>query len=119
MKRLVPLYDATAPIACTITPGEIPARIELVERIRQHMTSLERTEHGLLLHFPRCADIEADLHRFATDEKRCCEFWGFEIHADPALAFRWDAPPDAQDLMDRLQSFFDGNESLTDLAGLL
>jgi hypothetical protein len=32
--RLVPIYDATAPIACTITDAEIPERVALVERIR-------------------------------------------------------------------------------------
>jgi hypothetical protein len=118
MKR-IPIYDDTAPIACTITSDEIPARVELLERMRTDLDRLERTEHGLLLHFPLQDDIEADLRRFAVDEKRCCEFWGFDVASGDDLTLRWDAPPAAADLIARLQAFFEGEEPALDLAGLL
>src|SRR5262245_59191234 len=97
--KVIPIYDDTKPISCTIGQDEIPARIELVERMRMSVRAIERTAHGMLLHFPSRDDIEADLEQFAVDEKRCCEFWGFAIHrrADE-LTFRWDAPPAAVDL---------------------
>ncbi|HEX7167822.1 MAG TPA: hypothetical protein VF230_12645 [Acidimicrobiales bacterium] len=123
MKR-IPIYDATAPIACTISDAEIPDRVELVERMRSNRDRLERTEHGLLLHFPSRADIEADLRQFAVDEKRCCEFWGFDVvtdaeDGDGGLALRWDGPDTAAPILDRLAAFFEGDDPLLDLAGLL
>lgn len=117
--KLIPLYDETAPIACTISEDEIPGRIELVERMRSNLERLERTEHGMLLHFPVQPDIEADLQRFVVDEKRCCEFWGFEVVRGEDLTLRWDAPPSAGELVDRLEEFFTGDEPALALAGLL
>jgi hypothetical protein len=118
--KLIPLYDETAPIACTISADEIPARVAIIERMRDRLERLERTEHGLLLHFPPGdRDLEADLHRFAVDEKRCCEFWGFDVITDDRLALRWDAPPTAAELIDRLEEFFRGDVAALDLAGLL
>jgi hypothetical protein len=117
--KLIPLYDATAPVACTITSDEIPARVELIERMRSNLDQVERTEYGLLLRFPALDDIESDLNRFAIDEKRCCEFWGFEVARGEDLTLRWDAPPTAGDLIDRLEAFFRGDVPALDLAGLL
>jgi hypothetical protein len=117
--KLIPLYDETAPIACTISEEEIPGRIELVERMRSNLERLERTDLGMLLHFAIRPDIEADLRRFAVDEKRCCEFWGFDVFSDGDLTLRWDAPPSASELVDRLEEFFMGNEPASALAGLL
>ena len=62
-----PIYDASAAIACTATSEEIPTRIEQVERMRTNLDRLERTPHGLLLHFPNRPDIDADLRKFTLD----------------------------------------------------
>lgn len=119
MKR-IPLFDASAPVACTITEAEVPERLELIERIRTNLDRLDRTEAGMVLHFPARSDIEADLRKFAVDEKRCCEFWGFEVvQESDGLAFRWEAPPDAAGLVDRLASFLTGSEPASSLRGLL
>jgi hypothetical protein len=116
----IPMYDATAPMTCTIGGDEIPARIELVERMRQNLELLERTEHGLLLHFPDRPDIHGDLARFVVDEKRCCQFWGFAINnTDGDLTLRWDAPPAANELIAKIEAYFDGDELLTSIRGLL
>ncbi len=117
--KQIPVYDATAPIACTIDASEIPQRLDLVERMRTNLTSLERTDHGMVLHFPIRDDIEADLHQFAVDEKRCCQFWGFEVLTGEDLALRWDAPPTANDIVDQLETFFRGDEPASTLASLL
>ena len=120
MKR-IPLYDAAAPIACTIAADEIPGRIELLERMRDNLVRFDRTEHGLLLHYPERDDIAADLRRFAVDEKRCCAFWGFDVeHDGDDLRLRWDGPPTAAAIVDRIAAFFAGEGQLDlDLAGLL
>lgn len=116
----IPIYDETAPISCTIGNDEIPERIELVERMRHHLEHIDRTDHGMLLHFPHRPDIENDLRRFAVDEKRCCQFWGFAVDADShGLTLRWDGPPDAEDLIRRLLAYFEGDQPLTSISGLL
>ena len=115
----LPLYDATAPIVCTIGGGEVQERIGQFERLRTHVRRLERTDHGLLLHFAADPDLESELRRFVVAEKQCCGFWGFDVEAGPSgLTVRWDAPPAAQELVDRLVGYFDGTGS-TDIAGLL
>lgn len=116
----IPIYDASAPICCTIEGAEIPERIELVERMRHDLDRIERLEHGMRLHFPARPDTEADLRRFATDEKRCCQFWGFAVEThDDEVTLRWEAPPAAAGLIDRLISYFEGDEPLTAITGLL
>ena len=116
----IPIYDATAPIVCTIGSEEIPDRIALVERMRERLAGIERSEHGLLLRFEPDDEVEADLQRFAVDEKRCCQFWGFAVEATGVdLALRWDGPPDAGELLDRLMAYFEGDTPLTEVTGLL
>ena len=116
----IPIYDATAPITCTIGTDEISGRIELLERMRTNLRRLEHTDHGLVLHFDRRNDVEADLRRFAVDEKRCCQFWGFAVDAaDDELTLRWDAPPDARDLLSEIATYLEGDQPLTELSGLL
>lgn len=118
--KSIPLYDETKPIACTIERDEIPARIELIERMRTRLQTIERTEHGMLLRFPNRPDIGSDLERFTVDEKRCCEFWGFAIEtSELELMLQWEAPPGASELVDRLLAYFMGDEPLSGVAGLL
>ena len=116
----IPIYDATAPIACTIGNGEIPERIELVERLRANVGSVERTADGLLLRFAATAANESDVRRFAIDEKRCCQFWGFAIDVSvDEVRLQWDGPPAAGELLDRLHRCLTGTEPISALSGLL
>ena len=114
-----PIHDATAPIVCTAGSDEIPTRIGQLERMRTALVHVERTEHGLLLELPNDTALEADVRRFTVDEKRCCQFWGFEIGTSPdQITLRWDGPPDTADFLDRLHSYFVGNEPITAISGL-
>lgn len=118
--KSIPIYDATAPITCTIGTDEVSGRIELVERMRRNIDQVDRTEDGLLLRFPNRPEIDRDLRRFAVDEKRCCQFWGFAVQvAGEALTLRWDGPPETSSLLDRLLAYFRGDEPLTSISGLL
>jgi hypothetical protein len=112
--------DVTAPIACTASGDEIPVRIGQVEHLRDQLRSIDRTPDGLLLHFDPDADLQAHLERFVADEKRCCQFWGFEIRASAEeLSLRWDGPPDVQTFLDELLRYFQSDEPLTARTGLL
>lgn len=98
----------------------MPKRIAQIEALREHMTRVDRTGHGLLLHFPNTAEIEANIRRFASDEKRCCQFWGLEVDANgDALTLQWDGPPNVADFLDRLHAFLLSNEKLSAATGLL
>ena len=115
----IPIHDESVPIVCTIGAEEIPERIALTEHLRQNLVRIERTEHGLLLTFPDRPEIEADLHQFAIDEKRCCQFWGFAVdRRTSALTLRWDGPPASGELLDRLLAYFEGDEPITAISGV-
>jgi hypothetical protein len=115
----IPLFDETAPIACTITPDEVGERVELLEHLRARLVRIERTGHGLLLGFPAGPTEEAALRRFAVDEQRCCRFWGFAVAAgDDVVTLQWDGPPAAAALLDRLHAWFQGSEPLATIAEL-
>jgi len=119
--RRIPIYDATEPIVCTIDGAAVESRLAQIERMRSALTAIDRTEHGLLLHFPVDAEVEADVRRFAVDEKACCAFWGFDVTGDDAeVLLRWDAPPTAGDLLDQILVALEGDEPIaTALSGLL
>lgn len=120
VKLLLPLYDVTAPVVCTISPEDKADRIAVMNRMRAATTSIERTHIGLLLHFPREAALEAAVRRFALDEKRCCQFWGFAVVADDdELVLRWDGPPTAGPLLDTLESVLRSGDPIESIEGLL
>jgi hypothetical protein len=119
-KTPIPIYDDTAPIACTITNTEVPERVDIVERMRSAVTAIERTPTGLLLRFPDTPDVRTDLATFVVDEKRCCQFWGFDvIDSVDSVALRWDGPPAVDRLLDELQTFFTSDAPVSTLEGLL
>jgi hypothetical protein len=119
MRRL-PFVDDDAPIACSLSPGEVPDRIAVLERLRDTAVAVERTPHGLLLRFPTDDDVEADVRRFAVEEQRCCTFWAFSVTAEPAgVTLRWDGPPASAGLLDHLHRFLLGDEPIGSLGGLL
>ena len=116
----IPLYDETAPIACTLDAADLEARLEQMERRRAALVGTARTEHGLSLRFAASPEIEPELERFVVDEKACCEFWGFAVsHADDEFVLRWDGPPSVSALLDGLLAFFDGESSIEEVRGLL
>ena len=110
----IPIYDDTAPIACTASNEEIAIRIETVERMRSSLRSIERTEQGVRLHFPADAATRADVQQFTVDEKACCQFWGFEVHDTvDGISLRWDGPPRVTQFFDELVAFFESDKPLT------
>ena len=88
--------------------------------MRTNLRAVYRTRDGLLLRFAATAGNEADVRRFAIDEKRCCQFWGFAVGVDnDELILRWDAPPAAGEIIDQLHRYLTGTEPMDALTGLL
>ena len=120
MKHPIPIHDATAPIACTAGAAELPARKEQIARLRSFGPAVERTEHGMLLHFVDGGEVAAELADFVVAEQGCCAFWGFEIAtAEGSRTLRWDGPPAVGGILDQLTAFFEGDAELDLLEGLL
>lgn len=113
-----PIHDPDQPIACTIEARDVADHIEVLERIRQEVTSVERTAHGVVLVLPATEVNVDDLQRFATVEKQCCAFWGFALdHQTDAVRLRWDGPPDTATFMDHLTGYLDGRLPIGTLFG--
>jgi hypothetical protein len=119
MTRL-PIYDATVPVVCTASSDEIPARLATIEQLRSKLRSLNRTPHGLVLHFPPDDATTAEVRQFTVDEQACCRFWGFEVHASyDETTLRWDGPPRVVAFFDELVRFLDGDEPAASFPGFL
>ncbi|MCB0965928.1 MAG: hypothetical protein KDB37_03755 [Ilumatobacter sp.] len=113
-----PIYDPDQPIACTIEARDIANHIDVLERIRQELTSIERTPHGVILRLPPTLANIDDLRHFATVEKQCCAFWGFELDQQPdAVQLRWDGPPDTATFMAELVGYLEGRRPIGALFG--
>ena len=105
---------------CTLNYQDLDERVHLLNTMRTGLTDIERSPNGLILSFPPDAKITADVHRFAADEKRCCQFWGFAVTATPAqTTLRWDGPPHASDILDQVHRYLEGDDSVDAFAGLL
>jgi hypothetical protein len=118
--KLIPIYDDTVPIACTASSDELPIRSDQIERLRSHLTRLERTTDGLLLHMPNQTDVAAEVASFTVEEKACCAFWGFDVTTtDDEITLRWDGPPAVKDFFEELVAFFESDQPLTAFSGLL
>lgn len=113
----LPLHDDTKPVVCTIEVTDLPDHAALLGRLRATATGIERTPHGVLLWFPPSPDVAAEVRRFATQEKRCCQFWGFEVLDGDKLGLRWDGPSSTAEFMDRLVGYFEGREPIDALFG--
>lgn len=115
-----PIYDPNAPVACTLNHHDLDERVQLLDTMRSALTEVERSPHGLILRFPPDPQITAGVRRFATDEKECCRFWGFLVTATATdTTLRWDGPPDASAILDHIERYLDGDESVDAFAGLL
>jgi hypothetical protein len=112
-----PLYDPDTPIACTAEALDIPDHVLLLERIRGNLERIERTPHGVLLTLPSSDDNAADVRRFAAEEKRCCEFWGFAVGERPQVTLRWDGPPGTNRFMGVLIDYFEGRQPIGSVFG--
>ena len=114
-----PLYDATKPVACTIEAADVADHVTLIERIRDNLETIERTKHGVILRLPATNESAADLRQFAAEEKRCCEFWGFEVSQQADVTLRWDGPAETSSFMDGLIEYFHGRQPIGTLFGRL
>lgn len=97
-----PDAGSAAPIACTLSPDHVGARIGEWRSLLATAQHREPTPSGVELRFTRDADI-ASIAALAAAEQECCEFLTFTIDVDrDAVTLTVTAHDDARPLADAL-----------------
>jgi DNA-binding transcriptional MerR regulator len=91
---------ADVPIACTLEPDEMPARLAGWQAILGAVRARQATEAGgLRLQLSDDVDL-AELSRLVVAEQRCCAFLSFAITVDGrGVGLEIDSPAGAADLV--------------------
>lgn len=101
---LVVAADAgSAPVACSLEPDALPARVDDWHGLLTHATHRRRIPGGMSCTFPVDAELAGRLVRLAAAERGCCRFLRFTVHvAADALDLHVTAPPDAEPVVTAL-----------------
>jgi hypothetical protein len=85
------------PIACTLTPDGMTARVALIDALAADgLLSRTSTEAGLRVRLRDTPEIEARTRELVAAESRCCAFLDFELGRDRGdLVLDISGPEDA------------------------
>ena len=92
----------TEPIACTLSPDGMTARVALIEALSADGL-LERTatDAGLRVRLRDTPDIERRTRELIAAEASCCAFLTFDLEREEdALRLDITGPPDARPVID-------------------
>ncbi|MBW3668971.1 MAG: hypothetical protein KY443_07125 [Actinobacteria bacterium] len=93
----------TIPIACTLEPAALPARLAAWHAVVGESVAEEPVEGGVRLRFARTPGLPARLAALAEAEQGCCGFFEFRVGLTPEdVTLDITAPPDARPLIDTL-----------------
>ena len=86
------------PIACTLTPDGITARLALIDALASDgLLDRTPTDTGLRVRLRDTPDIEQRTRELVAAESRCCAFLDFDLgRADGDLVLDISGPEDAQ-----------------------
>jgi hypothetical protein len=91
------------PIACTLSPEQVPGRLTDWRELVALATGRVKTEAGVRLAFPSSPDLAGRVADLAAREAACCSFFTFVIGVGAdALSLEIGAPPGATELVDSL-----------------
>ena len=90
------------PIACTLTPGGMTARLALIDALATDgLLSRTPTETGLRVCLRDTPEIEARVRELVAAESECCAFLDFDLgRADGDLVLDISGPADAQPVIE-------------------
>jgi hypothetical protein len=85
------------PIACTLSPGELQDRLELVEELTEDApVAREPIAGGIRARFRAGPGVERRVRELAAAEARCCAFLDFAVRVEPdAVLLDVTGAPDA------------------------
>src|ERR1044072_5660979 len=92
------------PIACTLTPGDMTARVALIDALAADGV-LERTaaETGIRVRLLDQADLAQRAGELLAAESRCCAFLDFDLRRETgALLLDVSGPEDARPVIEFL-----------------
>jgi hypothetical protein len=91
------------PIACTLSPADIPARLDEWRAVVALANTREATDGGERLRFPHDAELAARLAALAVAETGCCSFFTISVMATgDDLWLTVEAPVEGRPLVDQL-----------------
>jgi hypothetical protein len=95
-----PVAAPAQPIACTLQPAAMPARIARWQAVLTDVRARIRTGDGRLrIELQRDVDL-AELARLVAAEQLCCSFLAFVLTVDErGIALEVDAPDEAADIV--------------------
>jgi hypothetical protein len=90
------------PIACTLTPDDMRARLALIEALRADgLLGRTATETGIRVRLLDRADIEQRTQELVAAESRCCAFLDFDLRReDGELLLDISGPEDARPVIE-------------------
>jgi len=90
------------PIACTLTPGGMTARLALIEALSADgLLDRAPTDGGLRVRLRDTPDIEQRTRELVAAESKCCAFLDFELRrADGDLVLDISGPEDARPVIE-------------------
>jgi hypothetical protein len=90
------------PIACTLTPDGMTARLALIEALAADgLLDRTRTDTGLRVRLRDTPEIEQRTRELVAAESKCCAFLDFELGRDRGdLVLDISGPDDAQPVIE-------------------
>lgn len=93
----------TIPIACTLEPTDLPARLAAWHAVAAESVGEEGVDGGVRLRFARTPGLAGRLAELAEAEQGCCGFFEFRLGLTPdAVTLDITAPADAQPMVTAL-----------------
>jgi hypothetical protein len=71
--------DTTPPIACSLSPAELPQRRAEAAVLGRELIAVERGERSATLRFAAGEETRRRIEEFVDKESQCCGFFRFEI----------------------------------------
>jgi hypothetical protein len=90
------------PIACTLTPDGLTARLALIDALAADgVLDRTRTEAGMRVRLRGTSDIEQRTREFVVAESKCCAFLDFKLDRhDGDLVLDISGPADARPVIE-------------------
>jgi hypothetical protein len=98
----------TAPIACTLSPADMPQRAADIRALgRDALLTVERSEARATLRFRRDSATRTGVETIVAAESKCCAFIDFELSdAADAIVLTLEAPAGGEPAMHMLVDLF-------------
>ena len=105
MAQELELAVSAAPVACTLTLGEMAARSITVRELFSHVEATRDLADGMAFRFPGDPDWVKQLAEFVAFERACCQFFTFELTFAPDLGPVWLSLRGGEGVKEVAQSF--------------